>query len=339
MKVAVLGCAGLSHVHARIYSRMDEVTLTAVCDIEPDRARSLANELGVDAYADFDEMLRLAEFDAISIAVPSWLHHPYTLQAARAGKHVICEKPIALTPEDARDMIAVCAACGVRLFIGHVVRFFPDYARMKQTLVDGSLGTPGVAHVSRRGGHPAHTHPWYADEDKSGGVIVDLMIHDLDFLRWTMGEATKVYAMLRKEPMLEYALVTLEFENGAVANAEAYWGYPGPFQTKAELAGSGGIVQASSLNSSSVQVHRRETSAENNPFVAIPASPGFQSPYELELKHFIACIRGEAQPLVTAEDALRALEIALAAKQSSQSGQPVKLMSFGDRNKLDTAGE
>ncbi|MFB9329133.1 Gfo/Idh/MocA family protein [Paenibacillus aurantiacus] len=327
MKVAVLGCGGMGHVHARIYAGMEDVTLTAVCDTDPPRAQSLAEELEVAAYVDFDEMLRQAEFDVISIAVPSWLHHTYAVQAARAGKHVICEKPIALTPEDARDMIDVCAANGVRLFIGHVVRFFPDYARLKYTLDNGSLGKPGVAHVSRRGGHPAKTHPWYADADKSGGIIVDLMIHDLDFLRWSLGDVSQVYAMERKETLLEYALVTLEFKSGAVANAEGYWGYPGPFQTKAELTGSGGIAQASSLDSSSIKLHRREPATENSPFVAIPGSPSASSPYERELKHFIACIRGEAEPIVTAEDALRALELALAAQESCRSGQPVKLAS------------
>ncbi|TYP79716.1 Gfo/Idh/MocA family protein [Paenibacillus methanolicus] len=325
MKVAVLGCGGLGHVHARIYAGMEEVSLTAVCDIDAGRADRLAEELGVAAYADFRDMLEEAEFDVISIAVPSWLHHAYAVQAARAGKHVICEKPIALTAEDARDMIDVCEANGVRLFIGHVVRFFPDYVHLKQTLDNGAIGKPGVAHASRKGGHPAATHPWYADEAKSGGVIVDLMIHDLDFLRWSFGEVARVYGMVRNEELLEYALVTLEFESGAVANVEAYWGYPGQFQTKAELAGSGGIVQTSSLDSSSVRVHRRESASENGPFVAIPGSPSFHSPYELELKHFIACIRGEAEPAVTAQDALRALEIALAAKQSSQTGHPVQL--------------
>ncbi|MFC4101976.1 Gfo/Idh/MocA family protein [Paenibacillus xanthanilyticus] len=333
MKVAVLGCGGLGHVHARAYAGIEGVELTAVCDIDAGQAHRLAEELGVAAYADFDVMLGEAEFDVVSIAVPSWLHHAYAVQAARAGKHVVCEKPIALTAEDAREMIEVCEANGVRLFIGHVVRFSPDYVQLKRALDNGAIGSPGVAHASRKGEHPAATHPWYADEAKSGGVIVDFMIHDLDFLRWSFGEVARVFAMVRHDEHLEYALVTLEFESGAVANVEAYWGYPGPFQTKAELAGSGGIVQASSLDSSSIRVHRKASASESGPFDAIPGSPGFQTPYELELRHFIACIRGEVQPIVTAEDALQALEIALAAKESSRIGHPVQLAPTAQGNR------
>lgn len=325
MKVAVLGCGGLGRVHASIYANMRGVELTGVCDIQPDLVQDLSRMTGATAYGSFEDMLEQAEFDVISIALPSYLHKEYTILAAQAGKHVISEKPIALNLEDAEEMIRCCEENSVRLFVGHVVRFFPDYVNMKQSLDEGKLGRACVAHASRIGGHPGATKAWYNELDQSGGVMVDLMIHDLDFLRWSLGEVKTVYGLNRRGEQLDYALVTLQFESGAVANVEANWGFPGPFQTKAEIAGSEGIIQANSLKSSSLQIHKAPSDSEMSAFVTIPESPGFQSPYELELLHFIECIRTGAEAKVTVRDAYKALELALAAFESAQSGQAVHL--------------
>ncbi|TXK84607.1 Gfo/Idh/MocA family protein [Paenibacillus sp. N3.4] len=325
MKVAVLGCGGLGRVHANMYAKMKDVELTGVCDQQLELALELSEETGALAYSSFEKMLEEAEFDVISIALPSFLHKTYTLQAAKAGKHVICEKPIALSLEDADQMIRCCDENNVRLFVGHVVRFFPDYVGMKRSLDSGKLGRACVAHASRIGGHPGKTKAWYNDLEKSGGVIVDLMIHDLDFLRWTLGEVKTVYALNRSDDQLDYALVTLQFKTGAVANVEANWGFPGPFQTKAEIAGSEGIVMANSMKSSSLQIHKVSSASEASAFVTVPESPGFQSPYELELRHFIASIREGTEAIVSARDAYQALELALAARESVKTGKAVHL--------------
>jgi len=125
--------------------------------------------------------------------------------------------------------------------------------------------------------------------------------------------------------MQDYALVTLQFESGAVANVEGNRGFPGPFQTKAEIAGREGIVQANSLKSSSLQIHKAPSASEASAFVTVPESPGFHSPYELELVHFIECIRTGSEAIVTARDAYKALELALAARESAETGQVVRL--------------
>ncbi|MFD0616198.1 Gfo/Idh/MocA family protein [Paenibacillus sp. GCM10027629] len=325
MKVAVLGCGGLGRIHASIYAGMRDVELTGVCDIQQDLADDAARMTGAVAYSSFEEMLEQAEFDVISIALPSYLHKEYTMLAAKAGKHVISEKPIALNLEDAEQMIRCCEENGVRLFVGHVVRFFPDYVNMKHSLDEGKLGRACVAHASRIGGHPGATKAWYNEVEQSGGVMVDLMIHDLDFLRWSLGEVKTVYGLNRREELLDYALVTLQFESGAVANVEANWGFPGQFQTKAEIAGSEGIVMANSLKSSSLQIHKAPSTSEASTFVTVPESPGFQSPYELELLHFIDCIRTGSESIVTANDAYKALELAVAAIESARTGQAIHL--------------
>jgi predicted dehydrogenase len=323
MKVAVLGCGGMGRLHASMYARIDGVQVTAVCDEDADCAQTLADLAGAQCFQSFERMLAEADFEAVSITLPSYLHKPYTLQAARAGKHVICEKPIALNLEDADEMIRCCEENGVRLFVGHVVRFFPEYVHMKQDVDQGKIGRPGVAHAKRGGPHPGNARPWFKAFDKSGGVIIDLMIHDLDYLRWTFGEVSSLYAMQHSDANIDYALVTLQFENGAIANVEANWGYPGPFHTKAEIAGSGGVVIADSLKSASLHIHKASPANAASPFVAVPESPGFHSPYELELGHFVVCIRNNEEAKVTPQDAYKALAIALAAVDSARSGKAI----------------
>jgi predicted dehydrogenase len=302
--------------------------MTSVCDLRIEQAEKLAARTGATAYGSFDRMLEEADFDVISIALPTYLHKEFTIKAAKAKKHIICEKPIALTAEDAKEMIAVCEDSGVRLFVGHVVRFFPDYANMKEALDSGKLGSPGVAHASRIGGYPGG---WFADDARSGGVIVDLMIHDLDFLRACFGEVSSVYALNAKKDGLDYALVTLQFHNGAVANVESNWGYPGPFHTKAEIAGSKGVIRANSLKSSSLQIAKQGSPNDSSASVTIPNSPGFRSPYELQLEHFLSCIRDGSKPIVTADDAFKALELALAAKESIRTGKVVHMKGGRDQ--------
>ena len=320
MKIAVLGCGGLGGVHAAAYAAMNQVELTGLCDINAETAETLSRKTGAPAFSSFDKMLEEIECDAISIALPSFLHKAFTVQAAQAKKHIICEKPIALTIEDAAEMIACCEQHGVRLFIGHVVRFFPDYVNMKQAVASDDIGSPAVAHASRMGRHPGR---WYSDASRSGGIIVDLMIHDLDFLRWSIGEVSSVYAMHHSTPELEYALVTLRFENGAVANVQGHWGYPGPFQTKAEIAGDGGMIRADSMKSSSIVIHKKST--DTGKAVAVPGSPGFRNPYELQLEHFLTCIEDGSEAIVTPRDAYKALQLALAAGESARTGKVVYL--------------
>ncbi|SFT02261.1 Predicted dehydrogenase [Paenibacillus sp. BC26] len=322
MKAAIVGCGGLGNVHARGYMNIPDVKLVGVCDIDFSLAQELSNKTGATAFASFDVMLREIEFDILSVTLPSYLHKEFTLKAAAAGKHVICEKPLALHLEDAAEMIRSCEQHGVRLFVGHVVRFFPEYVQMKQVIDDGKLGRIGVVHAKRIGSHPGR---WFFDDDKSGGVITDLMIHDIDFFRSAMGEVKSVYGLNQRADDIDYALVTLLFESGAVANLEAFWGYQGPFQTAVEIAGSKGIIRSDSQKNSSLQICKAPSDSEDRRFAEVPQSPGFTSPYNLELAHFIQCIREGTEPIVTENDAYKALEITQAALESVRTGKCVHL--------------
>jgi UDP-N-acetylglucosamine 3-dehydrogenase len=325
MRVAVVGSGGMGRTHAAAYAGMSEVQLVGVCDIEYRLAEELAASLNTQAYSSFEAMIEAVSPEVVSLTIPSYLHTEYALKAAEKGIHIICEKPISLSLEDSKAMIDSCQKHGVRLFVGHVVRFFPEYVHMKQTVEAGKLGRVGVAHLKRAGGDPGEIKPWFRDETKSGGVIVDLMVHDIDFACWTFGEVESVYCLRRTEPHMDYALATLVFKSGAVANLESYWGYPGAFRTAAEIAGSKGVIRNDSLTSQSLQIRKAPVAGTGERFVEIPQSPSYRDPYTIELNHFISCIRDGSEPIVTAQDGYKALEIANAARESAKTGKVIRL--------------
>ncbi|GIQ62722.1 dehydrogenase [Paenibacillus cisolokensis] len=326
MRVAIVGCGTMGTVHTRNLARMPDVQAAGVCDQDAERAAAAAAIAGTAAYTELDELLDKERPEAVIVCLPTYLHKETVIRIAERGIHVICEKPAASTLEDARDMEAACRKHGVRLFIGHVVRFFPNYRNAAEHVKAGAIGKVRMGHFKRHGSFPRGWDLWYHDRERSGGVIMDLMIHDIDFARSVFGEVESVYARITPPSVskLEYAQVTLKFAGGAAANLTAFWGYNGPFTTQFEIAGDDGIIR---FDSNQVQSFDLKTSAETGEQAAVqvPQSPMLRDPYYDEVQHFIQCIRTGTEPLVTIDDACKAVEIALAAERSAKLGQPVAL--------------
>lgn len=328
MKVAVIGCGIMGKTHANAYRELPGAELVGVCDFVEEAARATAEQYETQPYFSFEDMIEKAKPEAVSICLPTHLHKEYVIKAAERGVHVICEKPMAPTLSEAREMIEVCKNNGVRLFIAHVVRFFPSYKDITRQVMNGAVGNVGVVHTKRIGGRPGQTKAWYNDKSKSGGVIMDLMIHDIDFVRGIAGEIKSVYALERSTENMDYSLVTLRFDNGAMANLEAFWGYPGPFTTAVEVAGNKGVVRFNSEQTHSVRIHKTTDSEDGGKAVSRTASPTLRDPYYYELEHFLECIRTGAEPLVTAEDGYRAVEVSLAALESIRTGAVIDMRQF-----------
>jgi predicted dehydrogenase len=268
----------------------------------------------------------LDKIEIVDICLPTYLHKDFVKKVADLGKHIICEKPLARSLVDAREMIDYCKEKNVQLFVGHVLRFFPEYVRAKELVDSEKLGPIGVVRTSRGGIFPTGWNDWYADYQKSGGLTLDMVIHDFDFLRWCFGEVERVYAkglLGREFSRLDYSLVTLRFKNGVIAHVEGTWAHEG-FAMKFEIAGKEGIVDFdSSKTKPLLTVSRKKELGISG--VAVPESPLKENPYYLELMHFLECIESGNSALVTAEDAYKAMEISLAALLSIETGKPVTL--------------
>lgn len=323
MKVGVVGAGFIGSVHLNAYANIPEAEVVGVADFDPEAAAAGAALVEARSYSSFEEMAVSEEVDVVDVCLPTSQHREAALAAARDGKHVILEKPIAGGVAEAEEMLSAFEGDGTRLLVGHVVRYFPEYARIKGMVDSGELGEIGVARTSRRSPMLDGWNDWYADRRKSGGVLVDLLIHDFDFLRWSLGEVERVYARGtagREYNRLDYALVTLRFASGAIAHVEGHWGYPAPFCYSIEVAGSRAMVSIDSTDRPPVELVGGPVGSGESPDVAVG-----KSPFESELEDFIRCLKTGEEPMVSGRDALEALRISLAAAESIETGKAVEM--------------
>jgi len=327
MRVGIVGAGSMGRAHAAGWART-AARLVGVTSQRRDTAEALAARYGARVFAGFEELL--AEVDIIDLCVPTDLHREMTVRAAAAGKHVICEKPIALSLADGEAMIRACEQAGVRLFVAMVVRFFPQYRAAAQALQAGQLGELGVLRLKRVSYPPSAADDWFGDEARSGGMILDLMVHDFDYARWLGGEVTRVFARSVRSghPQApgDYVLATLRFESGALALIEGGWAYPsGVFRTAFDIAGSGGLVEWDSDGSEAIHRYLRPAGPQEAERVGLPLTVFAEDPYGNEIRHaYDAIVSGEPFT-VTPRDGLEAVRLALAARESWRSGRAVTL--------------
>ncbi|HJQ29084.1 MAG TPA: Gfo/Idh/MocA family oxidoreductase [Rubrobacter sp.] len=321
MRVGLVGAGFMGGVHLNAYAGIPEVEVVGVADARIQNAAAGAALVGARPYASYDELVAAEDVEVVDVCLPTALHRELAVRAAGEGRHVSREKPISRTIEDAQEILDAFPDDGPRLFVGHVVRFFPEYVGIKEKIQAGDLGTVGVVRTSRRSPFLLGWNDWYADWRFSGGVLLDLVIHDFDFLRWALGEVERVYArgLLGHEyNRLDYALVTLRFESGAIAHVEGHWGFPGPFNYSIEVAGSRGLLTIDSTEPDSLELIGG--TAEGDLDLAAGTSP-----YTTELEHFIHSIATGEESVVEGRDAYEALRISLAATESVLTGEPVTL--------------
>ena len=327
MKVGIAGVGFMGTTHAAGWAAT-EAELMGFCAETTEEAAGLAQDYRVQVYSDYAALLN--DVDVIDICTPTHLHYEMVLQAAAAGKHIICEKPLARTVAQAQEMIRVCRAAGVKLFVAHVVRFFPEYALAKAQVDDGKIGKPGVVRLTRASYRPKKSiGNWFLDFEKSGGMMLDLMIHDFDYARWIGGEVESVFAKnvtaAHPEAVTEYGIAILKHTNGTLSHIVGGWAYPPPtFRTAFEIAGDRGLIEWSSDNTAPISLLLRKDNADT-PDVGLPGSPVAESPYTTQIKEFHRALTTDRAARVSAADGLASVQIALAAIASAQSGQPIEI--------------
>ncbi len=323
--IAIVGAGTMGTMHAASCRDLPGARATWVVDPDLARAESLAATVGARATGELAAAFRAPDVDAVLIAAPTPFHRALTEAAAAAGKHVFCEKPIALSLDDARAMTDACRRADVRLMVGHVVRFFPEYARIRDLLAAGTIGQVGVVRASRVNAYPQVERGWYANFDLSGGPILDMMIHDLDTLRWYFGEVERVYARgLSYTPhraTIDHALAILRFADGVVAHVETSWAHSG-FRTAIEVAGSEGILRHASEETAALRLEGSAT-ATAMAGVQVPRSPLAESPYRAELRHFLERLADGGAILTDGDEAERSLAVALAVRESVRTERAI----------------
>ncbi len=333
--IGVLGIGEMGKRHAENLRRnVPEARLVAVADVAEGRARQTAAELEIDhSYTSLEAMLQTeaAELDAVLIATPDKFHARAVSQAAAAGKHILCEKPLALSLADAEEALAAVKKAGVRLQVGFMRRYDPAYARAKERIEAGEIGTPVVfKSVGRDKDQP----PLAAYESNVNGMIFYTnTIHDFDLARWLMAdEVTEVQAYTTSTVRPEVAkygdvvasLVNLRYRQGAIGNVESYAQAVYGYDVRTEIVGTKGTILVGSV--------------DRTPAVFLSARGGehiladhfltrFADAYLAEVIDFTHNILHDREPRVSGEDGLRALAIAVAAEESHKQGTPIPVAS------------
>ena len=217
-------------------------------------SRGAVEAFGGKAFASLNELFDAVDY--VDVCTPGTAHAGPVIAALEAGIPTVCEKPLANSVADCEEIVDAAERTGTPLFVAMVVRFFPQFAKAKEVLDSGAIGAPGVIRTVRSGSYPDAGSGWrkglaitsyYADFSQSGGVLLDLCIHDIDYQRWCFGEIERVFArgmmFAGKEP-IDHALLTVRFTNGAVGHIEGSWAYPrGRFSQRIEIAGTDGIIE------------------------------------------------------------------------------------------------
>jgi len=285
-------------MHANVYGLLDNAKLVAFVDRKPEKRETYSKDFGVPAYETIHEMLANHEVDAVDICLPTYEHKDAAIAVAEAGKHVFCEKPMALTVDDADAMIAACEKNKVRLMIGHCIRFWPEYAYLKRLADEGSLGKLLSVNLTRYGEFPSwSTDNWLADESKAGGGVLDMHIHDTDYAHYLLGAPSSVNAWGSVDSRgTSHAFTTMAFPGGAVAHLEGGWNLPNhtPFKMafRAVFEKGAAIMDGGPL-----------TVYEDGKAPVVPEFPKMEAAgggnisdlggYYHELKYFADCLTGD----------------------------------------------
>lgn len=333
--LGLIGAGRIGRVHANaIARRIPSAKLCAVADISAEAASFLASECGVatacTAYAD---ILEDKSIDAVIVASATNTHASIIQAAAAAGKHIFCEKPLALDLEQIDAAISATEAAGVKLQVGFNRRFDPSFARVKQAIREGEIGDPHLLHIISRDPAP----PPLSYVQVSGGIFLDMMIHDFDMARFLLGcEVTEVYAsgaVLIDESIgqtgdIDTALVTLKFENGALGvienSRQAVYGY----DQRVDVLGSRGGIQVGNEYPNATIISTGEHVRRDLPLHFFLER--YADSYVNELVAFVEAVWSGSEPPVTGHDGKMPVIMAQAAAISLRENRPVRLCEVAE---------
>jgi UDP-N-acetylglucosamine 3-dehydrogenase len=308
---AVVGTGFWGKNHARVYKELESTELVAICDRDAERAKAIAKQLGVKAYTNSSRMLKNEEIEAVSVCTWSTSLAKEALKALWAGKHVLVEKPMATTTKQADQLVATADENGLHFTVGFLMRFIPGLRHIRESVENKKIGELVCATAKRVSQWP--------ERIGDVGVVKDTAIHDIDVMRFVFrDDPIAVYAKagaMRHRKFEDYALIMLSYEDGRSAFIESNW--LTPYKTRTlTVTGSDAIMRLDYIT----QELWIEAANEN----VQPKFP-WQEPLKAELQHFADCVVKKDKPVVTGDDGVKALRIAIAALESSAKNKAIKL--------------
>jgi len=312
-----------AHSYASSLLQLEGVTLAGIADENENRGKEAADKYHTTFFQDYRELLR-TDMDAVIICTENVRHKEVTMAAAKAGKHILCEKPLATTVEDAWEMIRVCKEYGVKLQTAFPVRYNAPIKRVKQMIDQGDLGRIVSIRGTNRGQNPGG---WFVEQENSGGgAVLDHTVHVIDLMRWFMNsEVKEVYAEVDTRfsdgPIDDCGLLTLEFENGVFASHDPSWSRCETFSTwgdvTLEIIGTEGVTRVDAF-AQHMLLYSDKNRKVSQQFWGNDMDKGL-------VKDFIECIKEDREPSISGLDGLRAMEVALAAYESSKQNKVIFL--------------
>jgi predicted dehydrogenase len=338
MRFGLIGCGDIGILRAAALARVPSCQLEVISDIDETRARTVAARYGGVVERDWRALLHQAPLDAVIISTPPHLHAQMGIEALQAGKHVLCEKPLARTPDECRQMLNTAEQCGRFLATGFNYRFYPAFQKARQLLDAGIIGE--LDHIRSYAGYTAaeHNHPWLHDaEVVGGGALRDNGIHLIDLTRYFLGEVTEVKgfasdAVWAFQGCEDNGFALLRSPEGKIASLQASWTEWRRYRFSIELYGTQGCIRASCFPMLTQVVWATQrggrTRRRTHLFPMTHIWERLRSyrwvviqSFVQELQAFSQAIHGEPTVLATGHDGTRAVEIAHAASCFSLNGQ------------------
>jgi len=341
VKVGIIGSQFEADIHAAAFQIMpEEAEVVAVASPTPGHPQALAERYGIGrVFHDYRRMLREADIEMVTIAAPNYLHAQMTIDSANAGKHVVCEKPLCMTLEEAEEMLEVARRQGVLLMYAEELFFTPKYVKAKQMADDGAFGKIHLVKQSEK--HFGPHAEWFWDVERSGGgVLMDMGCHGIAFCYWFLNrrEIRSVLCQMgtyvhgEKTEGEDESICILEFADDAVGVVENSWARRGGMDDRIEVCGEGGVTYANLHMGNALPTYSRYGfgyAVEKAPQTKGWSYPVFEELWNYgfpqEMHHFARCVRGKEEPIATGEDGRLVMEVLYAGYESARTGSKVRL--------------
>lgn len=330
-KVAVVGAGFMGQTHSDGYAKIPDVKIVAVVDKLEEARKKLAAKFGAQDFESLEECIEKANPDFVDICVPTNFNLPLVKIAAQAKKHIVLEKPLALTLKEADQIISLVKKAGIKFMVAHVLRFWPEYVLMKKLFDEGKIGKPLSALAQRVCCAPPNVR-WYRDPKMGAGAVLNLVIHDFDTLNWFFGKPKRVYATghFGEFGALDDLTCTISYPNGVDACVEGSFMMPlrWPFTMALRVLGDKGALDF--LFRASLNLEEREKARKELVHItatdAIELKAEDKDAYHAELEYFVNCLKADKHPeTITPQDARLALEVGLACIKSVKTKKPVEI--------------